>query len=566
MLVRRRASTSSRRVLIIILAFAVCACTPDQKHQSASAPTSSPSASTQTAVFEDLLSKTEIALAADAAPTGAKLTATPAISPLPQRATALLKPLTSPLDIALSGQQPVKPATISAALKSPLPSADNIWLITQHASSDAIELQPARYNPATRTLTAAMPHFSLAFFARIDVGTALSEITKAFKGTFGLAKERTRCAGKPLVDGQIRYTLPERYLSKGDGIVWPCLSKDGKKVVLDLTAASGLPYLVRVNPKATLTYGGTVDLGKAVVMAGYMQLVKNPPYTQALLVPGSSISYSFNAGELPGIAVAKLDVGTHLALSVVWAVQFVLAIFGPKVALLENAEVLSCIGDAVEAATPQGKVLSGVGIGAVIKASISCAGPLIRAAGGIVTKLVGAVLSVLAGGVGLVVAGIEGALRTATGQDLANVQIGRRVDTGLTGSPFVGEWWVHGGTMTIRTNGTATISYRYGTCESAPTEDCYIEQTLSVQLTADPATATTTVRSVRYLAYLDGSSRAIANPDPDLTNSSEQPGTVQRFRLTASNIIKNIDRNEDDGNPYFCRTDDPPPNNGPCGA
>jgi hypothetical protein len=312
-----------------------------------------------------------------------------------------------------------------------------------------------------------MPHFSLAFFARIDVGAALNEITNAFKGTFGLAKERPRCAGKPLSLGQTKYTLPERYLSNGDGIVWPCLSQDGQRVVLNLTAASGLPYLVRVNPKATLTYGGTVDLGKAVVIAGYKQFVKNPPYTQALLVPGSSISYSFKANDLPGIAVAKLDVGTHLALSTVWAVQFILTIIGMKIPLLENAEVLSCLGDAVEAGT-QDKKLSGAGIGALIKAAISCTGPVIRAAGGIVTKLIGAVLGVLADGVGLVVGGIEGIIRTAAQRDIANIQIGRRIDTGLANSPFVGDWFVHGRSLTIRSDGTATIRYRYGSCESAP--------------------------------------------------------------------------------------------------
>jgi hypothetical protein len=58
----------------------------------------------------------------------------------------------------------------------------------------------------------------------------------------------------------------------------------------------------------------------------------------------------------------------------------------------------------------------------------------------------------------------------------------------------------------------------------------------------------------------------ITHPDPDIVNTSEQPGTVQRFRFIASNVIKNIDRNEDAGNPHFCRIDDPPPSNGPCGA
>lgn len=74
------------------------------------------------------------------------------------------------------------------------------------------------------------------------------------------------------------------------------------------------------------------------------------------------------------------------------------------------------------------------------------------------------------------------------------------------------------------------------------------------------------MRKVRYVGWLNQTSRTLPDPPPDLVATSEQPGTSLRFRFTATNVIKNIDRDENEGNPYYCNADNPPPDNGPCGA
>jgi hypothetical protein len=47
---------------------------------------------------------------------------------------------------------------------------------------------------------------------------------------------------------------------------------------------------------------------------------------------------------------------------------------------------------------------------------------------------------------------------------------------------------------------------------------------------------------------------------------SEQPGDTLRFEFTAPGIIKDIDRDENEGNPYYCSIDNPPSDTHPCGA
>ncbi|MEV5968144.1 hypothetical protein AB0L70_40635 [Kribbella sp. NPDC051952] len=348
-----------------------------------------------------------------------------------------------------------------------------------------------------------MPHFSLAFFAIFNIRPVVNEITKVFTATLGLSKERPRCAGKPLVVGSTTYTLPSRYLSKSDGVLWPCLRADGQNVSVDLVAASGLLYLVRVSPKASLTYGGITDFGKATILSLYRELIHNAPYTQGLLVPGATISYSFKGSTLPGTIAARVAVGTQLALSAVWGAQCLLTIFGKKIELLEKFQVLSCIGDVVEAATPPEGFPSGAALGGVLKAATSCGEQVIKAEGGVVTTLVASILSVLAGGAGLVISGLQGAVRTGLRHDTTTLQIGRTESASLADSPFAGDWFVHGGSLEIRAGGTATLGYRYGTCTSNPDEDCRVEQTLAARLSTDGKTLTMTVRKVNYLAYVD---------------------------------------------------------------
>jgi hypothetical protein len=113
------------------------------------------------------LAVTTVKLPANSAPAGTKLTLAAGSNPLPSDARAILKSLTTPIQISLSGAQPLQPATISAHLNSAPVDPLKVYLVTQSTSSSPVQLVPATWDAGTQTLSAPMSHFSIAFFASI---------------------------------------------------------------------------------------------------------------------------------------------------------------------------------------------------------------------------------------------------------------------------------------------------------------------------------------------------------------------------------------------------------------
>lgn len=137
----------------------------------------------------------------------------------------------------------------------------------------------------------------------------------------------------------------------------------------------------------------------------------------------------------------------------------------------------------------------------------------------------------------------------------------------LAGSSFVGKWFVHGGSMTIRSDGTGTQSYKYSWCAGEKSA-CYTEYALDVRLSADKKIATATVKSMRIVIYGDDSKPTpVVSPTWDGGGAPpDEIGRVYRFQFTASNIMKDLNGSETEGNPFWCSATNPPPDNGPCGA
>jgi hypothetical protein len=547
--------------LITLLLTALTACSSSSVAPKADATRSgAPQATT--------LGVTTVQLPANGAPTGTKLTLAKGTNPLPLTAQDVVKSLTPPVQISLAGAQPLRPAMVIAHLDTAPVDLSKVYLVVQSTSNSPVQLIPATWDPARHTLSAPMSHFSVAFFGSIDIGKILDQITIAFKSTFSLGSPRPECAGKPVTRNGTTYTLPSVYTNKGDGVVWPCLGIAGDKISLELQSNTGLPYRVRVSPKAEVTYGGTLDIGAAAVLAGYQTLVTKAPYSESLLIPSSSVTYRFTPADLPGVVQAKIDVGSHLALTSVWAVQYLLTIFHIDVKLLDQADVIKCVGDAVDTAGLSGTQPSAAAMGSLMKSAISCTGPIVKAAGGVLGEVAAGVLSVLGGGVGLVVAGLQGAIRTATGTDLTTLKIETAQAASLTSSAFVGDWYVHGGSLTIHSDGTALTSVRlYESCTRDGITECYGQWSLTTHLSPDGKTATLTSTGFRYVASFGGPPQQVT----DLHWKSGAPawiktGIVLRYQFIAPGIIKDLNGAIGDGSqPYMCSAKNPPTTN-LCGA
>jgi hypothetical protein len=236
------------------------------------------------------------------------------------------------------------------------------------------------------------------------------------------------CAGKPLKAGDVTYTLDPRYLGKGDGIVWPCLTEgqDGQ-VELHLANATGLPWLIRSRPAAKVTDPGTVDVNKAVLMAFYHQYLDGGPFSQSMVLPAVTKTYTFDGDALPGLVELRLDGFAQQAMALIWAVRFVLDLFfkGAEVTeALAKPDFLGCVSDLVKSQTAG---VTGTGLGAFIKGFFDCKDPIVKALGGGEKRLrpVDILFAALAGGATLVLNDLVSMYRTVAGTDDTKVVVGR---------------------------------------------------------------------------------------------------------------------------------------------
>lgn len=355
---------------------------------------------------------------AGVAPIGTTLTVTSADAPLSGRPAEVLDALGGGIDVSLGGLQPQRAVTLLFKLpQKPAPGTVPA-VLSQPSDGGPAQLLTGTYDPAAGTLSTQVRHLSLKFPVSVDLGKVAGKAKELFTGTFGLSTSRPGCAGERLSANGVVVTLPDRYRGSGDGVVWPCLRQQGDELVVDLASTSGLPWRVRAAPQAKLDPVGELDVQKAAVLAGYDSFIHHRPYAEGVLVPTGSLSYRFPLQALPGRIELKLDLGTHLALTSVFAAKFLLEVFGvPGGSLLERAEVLTCIEDAVDAAGELGLGPSVGAVSSLLRATISCAGHVVKALGGVLTRIAEVVLSILGTGVAIVVAGLQGAWRSATSTD-----------------------------------------------------------------------------------------------------------------------------------------------------
>lgn len=109
-----------------------------------------------------------------------------------------------------------------------------------------------------------------------------------------------------------------------------------------------------------------------MVLAAYQALATKRPYAEGLLIPGTKMRYRFALSSLPATIQGQVDVGTWLVMDVVFAAQAIMALFHVNLgAVADNAVVLGCLGDAVEAANLGSR--PGVdAVTALARAALSC--------------------------------------------------------------------------------------------------------------------------------------------------------------------------------------------------
>ncbi|PRY38850.1 hypothetical protein CLV43_108250 [Umezawaea tangerina] len=362
------------------------------------------------------------------APAGTVVTATPTTSSPPELPTAITTNLGAGVDISLQGRQPDKPLEVRFPVVGTPPEGQHAVLVTVPSDGSGAHLVPASFDAGTGTITATTNHLSLFWPAFIDLREVGRTFDKFVTQTLGITSPRPDCAGEKVTDPSGTTISPVGdYSPTAKPAAWPCVSTKDGQVVVELTSNSPLPWRTRATPAATLDPQGTPDLAKAAILAGYHTLVTERPYAEGLLIPGTTMSYRFPAGSSTATVQGQVDLGTWLAMDLVFAVQSLMALFHVDYQDVgTNADRLTCLGDAVEAAQLGAKP----GVDAVTnlaRAVLSCLAPL---AGDALKDAAAFVLLVLSSGISLVVGGFLGAALTATSADTF------RIDVESTGKPI----------------------------------------------------------------------------------------------------------------------------------
>ncbi len=295
-------------------------------------------------------------------------------------------------------------------------------MITVPSDGSPPHLIPATYSATAHTITVSVNHLSGFWPAFLDFDSIARNVTDFLTQTTGLTTARLSCAGKPVSANGLTVAQAGDYGLGTHPPAWPCVNINGSTISVALTSDSPLPWRVRAAPNATLRPQGAIDPNSVALLAAYQTLVTKHPYAEGLLIPSETMTYQFDASNLPGSIQGKVDVGTWLAMDFLFAFTEAIDMFGINLdGIPDDADAIGCLGSAVTAASI-GDTPSVAAVSGLAKAVLGCIGPVAKAAGGSL-GVASVVIGILTSGVALVVGGIDGAIRTATGTDKFSIPI-----------------------------------------------------------------------------------------------------------------------------------------------
>jgi hypothetical protein len=372
-----------------------------------------------------------------------------------------------------NGLQPARPLSIRFPVRAAPPPGATGTVLTNPSGGTGTHLIPAAFDPAEQALTAEIDHLSSFWPGFFDFGK-LADSVKRFAGqTTGITSARPNCTASPVTTGD-GTSVTVGGAVNGDP-VWSCLRVENGQAIVTMTPNSPLPWLLHAAPDAALEPPGSVDIGKAAVLAGYDTLIKTKPYAEGLLIPGVPRTYRFPVAQLPGVVTGKIDTGTYLGMALLFGIEEALEVFNIDTGLLETAaDTMRCLGDGIEAAhvpTPP----SVEAVANLTKAALSCVSTAAMAADHQAPGPVKVVIGILTTGVSLVAAGLQGIVRIATGTDTFTVNVSSRVPpadlhrTKLTSIRVPASLCDTNGDFTLRNGSASGIPSRYGPLEAGTT-------------------------------------------------------------------------------------------------
>lgn len=294
-----------------------------------------------------------------------ELTAT--ARPVPQL-QSYLTPSAPGVGITLpGGAQPAGPLTVSFDFHGkPAPAAPGQLAAVVALSEDAPqpEVLVSRWDPDTQTLSAQTDHLSWFFPVTLDLQQFGAQMTNALNGYLGLSSAKPACVGSALTVGDITYRLDPEAVPAA----WPCLSRDGFTISVDLASNSPLGWIVRSTPVSS-DQGADLgpDVGQTIDQVAYRTLFAGAVGDGTLLLPGGTTHLRFDRNSPPELVGLRADPGVTLINGLILALQ---AAF-PNAKLLAVPGMVDCLKP-LAAGLAGDSDPTGTDIGARLRPLIDC--------------------------------------------------------------------------------------------------------------------------------------------------------------------------------------------------
>lgn len=242
-----------------------------------------------------------------------------------------------------NGAQPDKPVTLKFDFsgKPALGTPGTVPAVA--AVSEGLaepEVLPSQWDPATRTLVAQTDHLSFFFPINLDLKRFSDRIANALNGFLGLSSSKPSCVGQKLIVGDITYTLDPPTVPAA----WPCLSRSGDKISVDLYANSPNGWIVRSNPVSSdQTVDLTADVATTFDQAAYRTLFAASVGNGTFMLPGGTTHLRFDEASPPQQVMLRADPGVTLINGAFLAFH---ALF-PSSKLWDIPDVVTCLNTLV---------------------------------------------------------------------------------------------------------------------------------------------------------------------------------------------------------------------------
>jgi hypothetical protein len=242
-----------------------------------------------------------------------------------------------------NGAQPDKPVTVKFDFSGKPAFGTPGRVPAVAAVSEGLaepEVLPSQWDPGTRTLVAQTDHLSLFFPINLDLKRFGDRIANALNGFLGLSSGKPSCVGQKLVVDDTTYTLDPPTVPAS----WPCLSRSGNKISVDLAANSPNGWIVRSNPVTSdQSVDLTADLVSTFDQAAYRTLFAASVGDGTFMLPGGTTHLRFDKGRPPQQLTLRADPGVTLINGAFLAFH---ALF-PSSKLWDIPDVVTCVNTLV---------------------------------------------------------------------------------------------------------------------------------------------------------------------------------------------------------------------------